>query len=225
MLSKASKKNTILLEARCVLMNQVVRDIDGRYVADEDSPAQGFGPADGANKIRFLGITQVYRIYSSDMNHTKAVYKSIKAFGNIGRGIRFLTRENANGCLVKTYIFYPVVLAFYENDEGELQLSAFTPRCFTSRLAARLAVRKFEKEFGDNFTYEKGKKPGKPPKEEEYVESGRGLFRRKKGPEYEIDPNMVWNGQDWVPREEVKMASEEAAEKEKSGDMETSEKK
>ena len=227
MLSKASKKNPILMEACCVLKNQVAKDVDGRFVADEDSPSQGFGPADGENKIRLFGLTRVYRIYTSDINHTKAVYQSIKVFSNIGRGVRFLSRENANGCLLKSYICYPVVLAFFENDDGELQLSAFSPRCFTSRLAIRMAVRKFEREFGDKLTYEKGRKPVKTPggfSDEGVTENRKGLFHRKKGPEYEIDPNMVWNGQDWVPREEVKPDSEGSAENEKSEDVDTSEK-
>ena len=74
------------MEACCVLKNQVAKDVDGRFVADEDSPSQGFGPADGENKIRLFGLTRVYRIYTSDINHTKAVYQSIKVFSNIAWG-------------------------------------------------------------------------------------------------------------------------------------------
>ncbi len=132
------------MEAYQVLLGHIMVDQEGRYVVVEDVGVS-WGPSDGATKLRTLGVTHVNRYYETGRNKTRAVYDTEKVFRSIGRGIIFLSREKVYGCLIKTYIFYPVVLAFYENDEGKLQLSAFTARCLTSRLAAFFAMRKFEK--------------------------------------------------------------------------------
>ena len=142
MLSKKSRNNPILMEAYHVLLGHVVFDESGRYVAVENV---GYGPTDGATKLRTLGLTRVHRIYDSGKNNSQAVFEAGKVFRNIGRGVHFTSRDNIYGCQLKTYIFYPVILAFYENDEQKLQLSAFTPRCITARIAIALAVKRFEK--------------------------------------------------------------------------------
>ena len=132
------------MEAYHILLGHVAKAADGRLVAMED-PGIYWGPTDGATKLRTLGVTRVHRYYDSGKNNTQAVYDAGKMFKNMGREIAFLSRDKMYGCQMKTYIFYPVVLAFYENDEQKLQLSTFTARCLTSRIAAIIAIKRFEK--------------------------------------------------------------------------------
>ena len=132
------------MEAYHILLGHVAKAADGRLVAMED-PGMYWGPTDGATKLRTLGVTRVHRFYVSGKNNTQAVFEAGKLFKNMGREVAFLSRDKVYGCQMKTYIFYPVVLAFYENDEKKLQLSAFTARCITARLAAFLAIKRFEK--------------------------------------------------------------------------------
>ena len=132
------------MEAYHILLGHVGQVADGRLVAMED-PEVYWGPADGATKLRTLGVTRVHRFYVSGKNNTQAVFEAGKMFKNMGREVAFLSREKMYGCQLKTYIFYPVVLAFYENDEQKLQLSAFTARCLTARIATFIAIRRFEK--------------------------------------------------------------------------------
>ena len=144
MLSAKNRNNPISIEAYHVLLGHVLLDKDGKIIPMENSGVPN-GPADGAGKLRILGMTHVIKKYKSGKSNTQALYDAGKAFGNIGRGIHFLSRDKVYGCQIRTYILYPVVLAFYENDNGELQLSAYTARSFTSRLAAWLAIRQFDK--------------------------------------------------------------------------------
>ena len=144
MLSKKSRNNPILMEAYYVLLGHVALDEDGKLVAVENTGVS-WGPADGATKLRTLGVSRSHRIYDSNRNNTQAVYDVGKVFSNIGRGIHFTSRDKIYGCQIRTYVFYPVVLAFFENDEHRLQLSAFTARTLTSRIAIALAFRRFEK--------------------------------------------------------------------------------
>lgn len=144
MLSKKNRENPILMEAYYVLLGYIERDREGKIIPME-SPNHSLGPTDGSGKLRLLGITHVRRKYISGRNNTQVLYEVEKAIGNIGRGIHFFAQEKLCGCLVKSYIFYPVVLAFYEDEEKNLRLSAFTARCPTSRLAAKLAIHQFEK--------------------------------------------------------------------------------
>lgn len=132
------------MEAYHILLGHVAKASDGRLVAMED-PGMYWGPTDGATKLRTLGVTRVHRLYDSGKNNTQAVYEVGKLFKNMGREVAFLSRDKMYGCQMKTYVFYPVVLAFYENDEQKLQLSAFTARCLTSRIATGLAIKRFEK--------------------------------------------------------------------------------
>jgi len=132
------------MEAYHVLLGHTLFDEKGQYVALE-SPGLSYGPTDGATKIRTLGISSRNRFYESKKNNTQAVYEAGKVFKNIGRGVHFTSGDRIFGCQLKTYIFYPVVLAFFENEEHKLQLSAFTARCITAPIAISLAVKRFEK--------------------------------------------------------------------------------
>ncbi len=165
-LSSRSRNNPILMEAYHVLLGYVELDREGKMIPMDD-PGPAWGPADGAGRLRTLGVTHVKRKYVSTTNHTKALYDSEKAFSNIGRGIHFFAKENVHGCQIRSYIFYPVVLAFYENEKGDLQLSAFTARCLTSRLAARLAIRQFERVTGSFLSRDEREREAKLKRKEE----------------------------------------------------------
>ena len=146
MLSKKSKNNPVLMEARKILLSQYDVGEDGRYVVAEKRKLSTMGTADGENRIRAFGITNInYEYKTSSSNNTQAVYKAVKSMQSIGRGIDMKSLEFSAACMVKTYIFYPVVLVFFENDEEELELSAFTARCVTARLAVSFAVKNFDK--------------------------------------------------------------------------------
>ena len=149
-----------------MLLGYVAHDRDGRIIPLED-PSVIIGPTDGAGKLRTLGITHVKRKYDSGKNNTKTLYEVGKVFSFIGRGIHFFSAENVYGCQMKSYVFYPVVLAFYENEEGILQLSAFTPRCLTARIAAGISIRKFEKATKGILTRDEKKKDEKREKKED----------------------------------------------------------
>ena len=145
MLKKKKKKDPLLTEARKVLLNQVELDKDGNFVTTTELRFQLWGASDGEDKIRTLGISTRHYFYNSDHNNTQAVFKTRAAMANIGRRIKLRTIEDSAACLIKTYIFYPVVLVFRENKFGDLQLTVFTPRTLTAPIAEMLAVKKLEK--------------------------------------------------------------------------------
>ena len=145
MLSRKDRKNPILLEARQVLLNHVTIDSNDRFVIVDEFRFQLWGAADGEASLRFWGVAKRKLKYKSNLSNTQAVYKVNKRITTLGRGINYKSNDKAAGCIVRTYIFYPVVLAFYENEEGELELAAFTPKWLTAGLAISVVVRKFEK--------------------------------------------------------------------------------
>lgn len=149
--SVKKEKDPIYLEARKVLLNQVELDKDGRFITTTEARFPLWGAADGENRIRVFGVSNRTFVYDADVDNKKAVFKAGKAMANIGRGINLRSNKNAAACLVKTYIFYPTVLIFYEDEDGGLLLRAFTPRTYTSGLAIKLAVKKFEKSIGDEI--------------------------------------------------------------------------
>ena len=122
MLTKKSRKDPILMEARRVLLNQVELDEDGFFVVPEERRIPLWGAADGENRIRTLGISKRSYSYVANRNSTQAVYKAGKVIESIGRGIHLHSLEEAAACLSKSYIFYPVVLVFYEDEDGMLKL-------------------------------------------------------------------------------------------------------
>ena len=145
MLTKKSRNNPILMEARKVLLNHVTIGPDDKFVTVDEFRFQMWGAADGEAPLRFWGVANRKFTYRSDLDNTKVIYKAAKRMTTMGRGINFKSDPDAAGCIVRTYIFYPVVLAFYENDENELELAAFTPRWLTSGIAIRVVARKFNK--------------------------------------------------------------------------------
>jgi hypothetical protein len=88
-------------------------------------------------------------IYTSDLNNTKAIYKVRKALESMGRGVNLTTREGAACSIVKSVIFYPVLIIFFENDDGELELNFYTARTLNAGLAILRVLRKFDKVTAD----------------------------------------------------------------------------
>ncbi len=149
MLSKKSKENPILMEARKVLLNHVTINENDRFVTVDEFRFQMWGAADGESNLRFWGIAHREHIYESKMDNKKVLYRARKRMTTMGRGIDFKCDPNAAGCIVRTYVFYPVVLALHGTEEGQLELEAFTPRWLTAGLAIAIVVRKFEKVMKD----------------------------------------------------------------------------
>lgn len=193
MLTARSKNNPILMEAYHVLLGHVIRDPEGKLVA-VDHVSGAWGPADGANKLRFLGVSRRNRIYYSGRNNTQSVYDVGKVFGNMGREIRILSRDNVKGCLIKTYVFYPVVMVFYENDEGQLQMSGYTARCLTAGLVLFLTRRKFEKytaSFLVKIDQPKDDMKDKKDKKDKLSRKERRKQRKRSRRERKIPPEIL----------------------------------
>ncbi len=172
MISKKYKRNPILLEARHFLLNQVEMADNGHLVALKEWKMRSWGVADGAQKVRTLGIKAKNYYYDPvHINNTKAVYEAGKIMNSIGRMVDFETKKDSVASLVKLYIFYPTVLLFFENEDKELQLTIFTPRSITSGLAVFFSRRKFEKEMDElierNLDKKEKSKKEKDDEEEE----------------------------------------------------------
>ena len=197
MFSKKKKiKDPVLLEAKHFLLNRVEVASNGHLVALKEWKLQSWGAADGAQKVKTLGIKTKHFIYDPvHINNTKAVYEAGKIMNSIGRMVDFQTKKDSVASLVKLYIFYPTVLLFFENEDKELQLTIFTPRSITGALAVYFSRRRFEKELDDLIERNPEKKAAKQkeePKEKEPVETDglviaeddgdgkKGLFRKKK---------------------------------------------
>ena len=145
-------KDPVLLEARKVLLNQVVLNKDGSFSAANERRIALWGAADGENRIRMFGVSQRLSYYETSLSDKKAVFRAGKAMANIGRAVKLSSDESAVACLVKTYIFYPAVLVFNIDDDGEPCLTVFTARTLTAGLAAALSRKKFEKSAEDFLT-------------------------------------------------------------------------
>ncbi len=227
MLSKKSKENPILLEARKVLLNRVSINENDRFVTVDEFRFQMWGAADGEASLRFWGVAHRERIYESELDNKKVLYRAQKRMNNMGRGIDFRSKPDAAGCIVRTYIFYPVVLAFYENEDGFLELAAFTPRWLTSGLVMAIVMRKFDKNMKDLVTRseldEKGiserffgfiseKKEGLKEKK---AENKKKKIKKKKA-------KALKKQEEKKAREELK-AAEKAAENQEAEDLDENE--
>ena len=180
MLTKKSKKNPILMEARKVLLNHVTINENDRFVTVDEFRFQMWGAADGEGSLRFWGVAHREHTYNSKLDHKKVIYRAQKRMTSLGRGIDFRSEENISGCIVRTYIFYPVVLAFYENKDGELELAAYTPRWLTSGLAIAVVVRKFDKAMQDLAEREEAERTGLSLKLHNFITDKKEKFSNKK---------------------------------------------
>ena len=165
------KSYPMLLEARNILLDHYHLTDDRHIIVDNDMRIQPYGAADGATKIRFFGISRRHRIYTADTGNRRVIYASKKSMQNLGRMVDFQAEPSAAACRVKMYIFYPVVLVFFENKDGDLQLSTFTARTFLSFLAHRMTRKRFEKQMEDFLSEGVVKKEEKIKKEKKKKES------------------------------------------------------
>ena len=136
------------------------------------------------------------------MNKKTVLKKAGDALGKLGRRVDLKSDREAEACLRKTYILYPVVLLFSWEEQGRLLLRTYTARSFSAPIAARLAVRRLEKELPESFLRDKGWKAGK--KRGRDFEDGKTGIRerffawwRKRKNE---DDDEVWNGSEWVKK-------------------------
>ncbi|MCR5214898.1 MAG: hypothetical protein K6E10_10835 [Eubacterium sp.] len=143
------EKNPLDMEAKKVLLNQVEIDKDGHYKTVDEFRFAYWGSGDGENRVRFFGVSRKDVFYQSEQNMKKVLDKAGKAMGNIGRGINLKSRDDAVACIVKTYIFYPVVLIFRKEEEN-LQLTGYTARTFSAPIALSVAIRLFNKALDDS---------------------------------------------------------------------------
>ena len=146
-LSKKDKANPLLMESRKLLLNQVDVGEDGRLNAVDEIRTFRYGAAEGEHKVRISGITTRDFFYRTKYNRTKAVYQASEAMKNIGRRANLQCMDDAAACIIKSPIFYPVVIVFYENSDGRMQLSAFTAKVFMSLFAINSALKKFDKQL------------------------------------------------------------------------------
>ncbi|SEF79880.1 hypothetical protein SAMN04487934_103194 [Eubacterium ruminantium] len=179
MLTKKSKSNILLMEVRQILLGNMVRDEGGKYVALNQRRFPVYGIADGAQKVKTVGITRKNYIYSTETkNNQNALFEAGKIMNSIGRMVEIQSIDNNVACLVRTYIFYPVVLVMYENEEKEIQLSAFTGRSFTARLAIYCARRKFDKGAGAFLDMDETRKDVDFP--ESFIDRSKLISRKEK---------------------------------------------
>ncbi|MBP3718242.1 MAG: hypothetical protein J6I58_01835 [Eubacterium sp.] len=224
------KKDPMMLEARDVLLNRIVIDKDGHFTTTSELRFPLWGVPDGSQNLRLWGLTTKHFKYNTDSeNNTKAVYRAKTAMSTIGRGINLHCNPDAASCLIKTYVFYPVVIAFYENEDKELTLSVFTPRSLTARVAVRLAVLKFDKATSDSLTRIIDKKDlttridefrNKPKEEKIAAIKSFKLFKRKKKsrdgePEEEVDTATDFFAMDTPEKQEEHPEEEGLSRKEK----------
>ena len=180
LLSKKSKNNPILMEARKVLLNRVTINDNDRFVTVDEFRFQMWGAADGEAPLRFWGIAHRERLYESKIDHRKVIYRAQKRMNTLGRGIDYKVDQEVAGCIVRTYVFYPVVLAFRETEDKKLQLEAYTPRWLTSGLAIAIVARKFDKVMEDLITRSESDKKGLIEKLHGFIENKKAAFRKKK---------------------------------------------
>ncbi len=222
-----SRKDPLFKEVKRILLNQVELDTDGRFVATDEARIQLWGPAEGGQKIRTLGVAHQDYVYEvdDDINPSEAIEEAKRAVNNIGRGINIKARKNVVAVFVRSYVFYPVVLIFFENDDKELQLSLFTARTFTAYAATWWVRKKFDKAM-DGIVERVGNKEGKKTKVKDKSDSesddntktsdkssdkksnkkadkkankkkkGFSLFNKKND---DSDEDETWSTRDWNP--------------------------
>lgn len=153
MISRKNKRNPIYMEVRKILLGQIEKMEDGAITSKLERSFQALG-SDGSQKVRLWGLTSRTDGYRSKANQKKTMQNARDAMLNIGRRVHLRENEEAEACLMKTYVFYPVVLVFAHGQGGEFWLSAYSARALTSRLAIRIAVKQFEKSVPESLQRE-----------------------------------------------------------------------
>lgn len=204
MISRKNRKNPVFMEVRKVLLGRTETNVNGHLYVSERTEFGVGGTVDGEGKIRFLGITARKFSYQVQGKRKKALQAGAAAMSRTGRRVDLKADRTAEACLIRTYIFYPVVLVISWEKEGKqgetLWLHAYTARAFSSFLAIRFAVKKFEKELPDLFERKEKERIS-------FLEKGNQVkvnvwkrwkeWRRKRKDEKDDE---VWNGREWVKK-------------------------
>lgn len=139
------------MESRMLLLNQVDVEKDGMLVAVDELRTFRYGAAEGEHKVRISGITTRNFFYRTKFNRAKTVFQASEAMKDIGRRVHLQSIEHAAACIIKSPVFYPVVIVFFENEDGRMQLSTYTAKAFLSLFAINSALNKFDKELPDGM--------------------------------------------------------------------------
>lgn len=151
MWTKRERGNPLMMEAKKIFLNQVKIDENGHFRVVDERRVQLWGAADGEAKVRFSGLTVREFFYRTEYNETKALYAAREAMFQIGRGVDMKCMEEAAACLVRAHIFLPVLIVFFVNAEGKLQLTTLTPRSIFAPWAVNSALNKFDQHLPDEI--------------------------------------------------------------------------
>ena len=152
-------------EIKRVLLGRAVLAEDGRLAA---IPAGTFmrtpvGIGDGANAVRFLGISRRVRRYETKDSEVQVAEAVLRSMQCIGRGLALNEQPESIACLIRYILTRPVVLVFAYED-GVPTLTAWTGRGLTGRLSLRRAIRAFEKGLPDTMRPSEHKPPREKPR-------------------------------------------------------------
>ncbi len=202
---KKRKKRDIgpfMTEVKHALLYHVEIDSDGRFKIVERTRLQTWGPAEGEHKILTVGITERQYLYTSNQNNNKSIFNAKKTLESMGRGVNLTSKDNICAALVKHFIFYPVLITFYENDEGQLELALFTARTFTAGLAIMRVRRRFEKGTKEMLELIPNEKSdGRYSKMARAIIEALGSLKYKKKPKKSEVEDEEYNEEDYTSEE------------------------
>ena len=137
-------------EIRSVLLGNFSVSDDGITIAGKNRVITPYGIADGAQNVVFLGIKQKKFVYRTTLkNYNQVTYRVYKTMADIGRVFEMESTPEAVACLIKSYVFRPVVLIFEEvrsseNKDSYLQLTACGGRSPLAIIPVLRAVSRFD---------------------------------------------------------------------------------
>lgn len=169
-------------EIRRVLLGKAVLATDGRLIA---VPAGTFmktpiGIGDGANAVRFFGMSRRVRRYETKDSRARVAGAAKTAMQNIGRGLILNEQPEATACLIRYILTRPAVLVFTWED-GVPTLSAWTGRGLTGWISLRRAIRAFEKGLPESMTAADYKPPKEKKEKKPKTEKKQKKEKKPKG--------------------------------------------
>lgn len=138
-------------EIRSVLLGNFAVSDDGRTIAGKNRVITPYGIADGAQTVAFFGIKQKRYVYRTTLkNYNQVAYRVYKTMADIGRVFEMESSPEAVACLIKSYVFRPVVLIFEEikkpdNKDSYLLLTVCCGRSPLAIIPVFRAVSRFDK--------------------------------------------------------------------------------
>lgn len=135
-----------LKEVKKALLGNLTIGEDGRMVPVSGFNMNWWGTADGSFGTRLFGIAEKTVTFTSSKGKTKMVYEAAKVMEDFGRGLDFESVYAGASCLLRHFLFRPVVLVFEadEEAEGEYMLSVYCGRDILTYFSMRRAIRLFE---------------------------------------------------------------------------------